>query len=64
MTWQSCNCARHGIRFFYRITLGLPEPHFYLPGAKTPSTLPERLNHDELMRLFGVTPPTSSTGPC
>ena len=55
LTWQSCNCARHGIRFFYRITLGLPEPHFYLPGAKTPSVLPELLNHDELVRLFSVT---------
>ena len=55
LTWQSCNSARHGIRFFYRITLGLPEPHFYLPGAKTPSILPELLNHDELVRLFGVT---------
>ena len=55
LTWQSCNCARHGIRFFYRITLGLPEPHFYLPGAKTPSILPELLNHDELVRLFSVT---------
>ena len=55
LTWQSCNCARHGIRFFYRITLGLPEPHFYLPGAKTPSTLPELLNHDELVRMFSVT---------
>ena len=44
LTWQSCNCIRHGIRFFYRITLGLPEPHFYLPGAKAPSTLPELLN--------------------
>ncbi len=55
LAWQSCNCARHGIRFFYRITLGLPEPHFYLPGAKTPSILPELLNHDELVRLFGVT---------
>ena len=55
LTWQSCNCARHGIRFFYRITLGLPEPHFYLPGAKTPSTLPEILNHEELLRLFTVT---------
>ena len=55
LTWKSCNCARHGIRFFYRITLGLPEPHFYLPGAKTPSTLPEILNHDELLRLFTVT---------
>jgi len=55
LAWQSCNCARHGIRFFYRITLGLPEPHFYLPGAKTPSTLPEILNHEELLRLFTVT---------
>ncbi len=55
LTWQSCNCARHGIGFFYRITLGLPEQHFYVPGAKTPSILPELLNHDELVRLFGVT---------
>lgn len=55
LSWKSCNCARHGIRFFYRITLGLPEPHFYLPGAKTPSTLPELLSHDELVRLFSVT---------
>ena len=55
LTWKSCNCARHGIRFFYRITLGLPEPHFYLPGAKTPSTLPEILNREELLRLFTVT---------
>ena len=55
LTWKSCNCARHGIRFFYRITLRLPEPHFYLPGAKTPSTLPEILNRGELLRLFTVT---------
>ncbi|WP_419913297.1 tyrosine-type recombinase/integrase [Hoeflea sp.] len=55
LTWQSCNCVRHGIRFFYRITLGLPDPHFYLPGAKTPSVLPELLNQDELVRLFDVT---------
>ena len=41
--------------FLYRITLGLPDPHFYLPGAKTPSTLPELLNHNELVRLFSVT---------
>ena len=55
LSWQSCNCARHAIRFLYRITLGRPDPHFYLPGAKTPSTLPEILNHDELVRLFTVT---------
>ena len=46
---------RHGVRFLFRITLGVPDPHFYLPGAKTPSTLPEILNHDELVRLFTVT---------
>ena len=55
LTWTSCNCVRHGIRFLYRITLGRPDPHFYLPGARTPSKLPEILNHDELVRLFDVT---------
>ena len=55
LSWKSCNCVRHGVRFLYRITLGVPDPHFYLPGAKTPSTLPEILNHDELVRLFTVT---------
>ena len=55
LTWQSCNCVRHGVRFLYRITLGLPDPHFYVPGAKTPSTLPRILNRDELVRLFTVT---------
>ena len=55
LSWRSCNCARHAIRFLYRITLGRPDPHFYLPGAKTPSTLPEILNNDELVRLFTVT---------
>ena len=55
LSWKGCNTIRHGVRFFYRITLGLPDPHFYVPGAKTPSTLPQLLNHDELVRLFTVT---------
>ena len=55
LAWQSCNCVRHGVRFLYRITLGLPDPHFYVPGAKTPSTLPRILNRGELVRLFIVT---------
>ena len=55
LAWQSCNSARHAIRFFYRITLGLPDPHFYVPGAKTPSILPVLLNDEELARLFSVT---------
>ena len=52
LSWKSCNCVRHGVRFLYRITLGVPDPHFYVPGAKTPSTLPQILNHDELVRLW------------
>ena len=31
------------------------DPHFHVSGAKTPSKLPEILNHDELVRLFNVT---------
>ena len=54
LTWKSCNTVRHGLRFFFRITLGLPDPHLYVPGAKQPSKLPEILNHDELVRLFTV----------
>ncbi len=53
--WKSCNVYRHGLRFFYRITLGLPDPHFYVPGAKQPSTLPQILSSEELVRLFTAT---------
>jgi site-specific recombinase XerD len=52
--WQSCNVARHGLRFFYRVTLGWPDTDFYLPGAKEPSKLPYILSRDELVRLFTV----------
>ena len=55
LNWSTCNTIRHGVRFFYRITLGRPDPHFFVPGAKTPSTLPQILNNDELVRLFTVT---------
>ena len=54
LTWKSCNTIRHGLRFFYRITLGLPDPYLYVPGAKQPSRLPEILNPEELVRLFTV----------
>jgi site-specific recombinase XerD len=55
LSWKSCNTARHGLRFFYRITLGLPDAHFYVPGAKEPSKLPQILSNEELVRLFTVT---------
>ena len=52
----TCNTIRHGVRFFFRITLEGPDPHFIRPRrAKVPSTLPQILDHDELVRLFTVT---------
>ena len=51
----TCNTIRHGVRFFYRITLERPDPHFYVPGAKQASRLPQLLNHEELVRQFTVT---------
>jgi len=54
LSWTSCNAARHGLRFFYRITLQRPDAHFFLPGAKEPSKLPQILNDEQLVRLFTV----------
>ena len=55
LAWKSCNTIRHGLRFFYQITLDRPATEFYLPCAKEPSKLPEILSHEELVRLFTVT---------
>ncbi len=63
LTWTSRNNCRIGIRFFYRITMGIPDPRFYAPGAKQPKRLPEILSREEIVRLFSLSP-TSSTGPC
>ena len=54
LSWSTCNTFLYGIRFFYRITLQRPEPHFYVPAAKLPSKLPEILNPEQLVRLFAA----------
>jgi len=54
LAWTSCNTIRHGLRFFYQITLDRPATQFYLPCAKEPSKLPQILSHEELVRLFTV----------
>ena len=55
LRWNTCNVHRHGLRFFFRVTLQRPDPTLYVPGAKEPSTLPQILSQDELVRLFTVT---------
>ena len=56
LAWKSCNTIRHGVRFFYRVTLDRPATEFYIPCAKAPSKLPQILSHEEIVRLFTVTP--------
>lgn len=53
--WKSCNTARHGLRFFYCVTLGWSTIYLYLPCAKEPSRLPEVLSREEIQRLLTVT---------
>lgn len=55
LKWRSCNAMRHGLRFFYCVTLGWSNIHLYLPCAKEPSTLPEILSQEEIVRLLTVT---------
>jgi integrase len=55
LAWKSCNTIRHGLRFFYQVTLERPATEFYLPCAKEPSKPPQILSHEQLVRLFTVT---------
>ena len=55
LSWKSCNTIRHGLRFFYCVTLGWSSIYLHLPGAKQPSTLPEILSQKEIVRLLTVT---------
>ena len=36
LSWSTCNTIRHGVRFLLPHHPGLPDPHFYVPGAKEP----------------------------
>ncbi len=54
LRWTSVNVYVQGIRFFYRITLGRPEPYFYVPTAKQGSKLPVLLNRDQIAKLFNA----------
>ena len=63
LSWKSCNCVRHGVRFFFRITLEAPDPHFYMPCAKRPSTLP-RSSTTTSWCGCSPSPPIPSIAPC
>jgi len=52
LCWSTCNVHVQGIRFFHRITLKRPEPHFYVPAAKKEKKLPVLLNRRQIAELF------------
>lgn len=49
---SSCNRHVHGLRFFYRVTLGWPETTFSVPRRREPKRLPEILSQQEIQALF------------
>jgi site-specific recombinase XerD len=52
LTWGTCNCYVHGLRFFYRVTLGRNDTDFCIPRAKEPVRLPVILSPGEVRRIL------------
>ncbi len=52
LTWGTCNCYVHGLRFFYRVTLGRNDTDFCIPRAKEPARLPMILSPGEVHRIL------------
>ncbi len=57
LAWGTCNGYVHGLRFFFRVTLGRlrdpgPAEGFHIPRAKEPQRLPEILSRAEVAALI------------
>ncbi len=48
LTWTTCNGVVHGLRFFYRVTLGRSQVDIAIPRAKEPSKLPIILSRQDI----------------
>jgi integrase/recombinase XerD len=55
LSWSSVNVAVHGLRFFYRTTLGRDRVELVVPAARRPSRLPEILSAEEVARIIEAT---------
>lgn len=51
-SWGTCNTYVHGLRFFYRVTLGRSDLAFDIPRAKESKRLPEILSREEVARII------------
>ena len=54
LSWNSCNVAVSGLRFFYTRTLGMDSMFLNIPPRKKDSILPEIFSTEELESLFSV----------
>jgi len=54
LSWNSCNVAVSGIRFFYTQTLGMDSIYLSIPPRKSDSILPEIFSVEELEKLFSA----------
>jgi len=54
LSWNSCNVAVSGLRFFYTQALGMDSMFLSIPPRKSDSTLPEIFSVEELEKLFSA----------
>ncbi|MHC4321956.1 MAG: tyrosine-type recombinase/integrase [Planctomycetota bacterium] len=54
LSWNSCNVAVSGLRFFYNQTLGMDSMYLSIPPRKKDSKLPEIFSAGELEKLFSA----------
>jgi site-specific recombinase XerD len=54
LTARTCNTIVHGLRFFYRTTLGRSAMRFAIPLAKEPSPLPVILSRQDIRQLLAA----------
>jgi len=55
LSWSSCNVAKQGLKFFYRVTLKRGESQFEIPRSRTKQKLPQILSREEVATLIEKT---------
>ncbi|MCC6473896.1 MAG: site-specific integrase [Burkholderiales bacterium] len=55
LAWSSCNVAKQGLKFFYRVTLKRRESQFEIPRSRTKQKLPQILSREEVATLIEKT---------
>ena len=54
LSWGTCNGYVHGLRFFFRVTLGRADLAFEIPRAKEAKRLPQILSNKEVAAIINA----------